>query len=159
MYAAKRLQDAARGLKAGAQLRRHDAWSRDELEAHQRERARELLRHAAARSRLYRERIGGATDLRDIEPVTKDELMERFDDWVTDPRLTLAALDAHLATLRGDAYLHGEYRAMATGGTTGRRGIFVFDRAEWSQVLGVIQRGRARHGCASPSSGRRRRCT
>ena len=140
MYQAKRLRDAARGLKTGAALRRHDAWSREELAAHQRERTAALLRHAAAHSPLYRERLGDATDVRDVEPVTKGELMARFDDWVTDPRLTLAGLDAHLGALRRDAYLHGEYRAMATGGTTGRRGIFVFDRPEWSQLLGIMQR-------------------
>jgi phenylacetate-CoA ligase len=139
-YTAKRLQDAARGLKAGARLRRHDAWSREELVAHQHERAREVIRHAAARSRLYAERLDGATELRDIEPVTKTELMARFDDWVTDPRITLAGADEHLVALTRDAYLHGEYRALATGGTTGRRGIFVFDRAEWIQLLGIIQR-------------------
>jgi phenylacetate-CoA ligase len=146
MYTAKRLQDAARGLKAGAALRRHDAWSREELEAHQRERGREAIRHAAARSRLYAERFDGATELRDIAPVTKAELMARFDDWVTDPRLTLAAADEHLAALTRDTYLHGEYRAMATGGTTGRRGIFVFDRAEWIQLLGIMHRAAQANG-------------
>jgi phenylacetate-coenzyme A ligase PaaK-like adenylate-forming protein len=34
-----------------------------------------------------------------------------------------------------DDYLHGRYRAMTSGGTTGRRGVFVFDRREWSETL------------------------
>ncbi|MGH2816522.1 MAG: AMP-binding protein, partial [Actinomycetota bacterium] len=61
--------------------------------------------------------------------------MDRFDDLVTDRRLTLAAVEAHLDGLAGDELLDGRYRAMATGGSTGRKGVFVADRPEWRQYL------------------------
>jgi phenylacetate-coenzyme A ligase PaaK-like adenylate-forming protein len=74
-------------------------WTRAEIDAAQTQRLRGLLRHAAERSAFYRERLAGvdlaevtARDLPSISPVTKGELMERWDDVVTDPALHRADL-------------------------------------------------------------------
>lgn len=67
--------------------------------------------------------------------------MERFDDWVTDPRLRRDDVERSLGFGQDDPLLFGEYRAMATGGSTGRRGLFVFDQAEWLTVCSVLLRG------------------
>lgn len=61
--------------------------------------------------------------------------MDNFDAVVTDPRLKLDALRQHLQSIRGDAYYLGRYRVVATAGTSGLRGVFVYDRAAWSTVL------------------------
>ena len=87
-----------------AELLGHDAWSREELLAHQRERLRALLRHAAANSPYYREVLGAAAgdpdvDLASLPTLSKEALVERFDDVVTDRRLRRADIDAHLAGL------------------------------------------------------------
>ncbi len=106
------------------------------LRALQQERLERIVRHAAAHSRFYREHyrgidLAGPVELARLPTVEKAALMERFDDWVTDPRLRLPAVEAHVAALAGDDLLFGEYRVCATGGTSGRRGLFVFSRAEW----------------------------
>lgn len=144
-YTRKRLADALRAVKLEPSLRARDAWSRERLEGHQRERLQGIVRHAAARSPFYAERfahldLGRPVELADLPPVTKQELMARFDDWPCDRRLTAAVVDDHLATLERDDYLLDEYRAMATGGSTGRRGVFVFDRREWSVLLALLLR-------------------
>jgi phenylacetate-coenzyme A ligase PaaK-like adenylate-forming protein len=46
----------------------------------------------------------------------------------------LAALD------RPDDYYLGRYRAMTTGGSSGKKGVFVFDRRKWSVVLALTLR-------------------
>jgi phenylacetate-coenzyme A ligase PaaK-like adenylate-forming protein len=52
--------------------------------------------------------------------------MEHFDDVVTDRRLTLAAVEGHLATIGEQPELFaGEYLCLASGGSSGRRGVFV----------------------------------
>ena len=60
-----------------------------------------LLDAALAGSRLYRQllaaRTTARTPLQDLPVVTRGQLMDRFDDWVTDPRLTLDALRAFTA--------------------------------------------------------------
>ena len=93
-----------------------------------------LLREAFSESPLYRRRRpgpgGGLPRLEQIAPVEKAELMQHFDDWATDRRITRASVDeflrepAHL----GDAYL-GRYLVWTSSGTTGEPGIFVQDES------------------------------
>lgn len=61
--------------------------------------------------------------------------MERFDDLVTDRDVHLADVEAFSATASATDSFHDHYRVAATGGTTGRRGIFLADPHEWTQVL------------------------
>jgi phenylacetate-coenzyme A ligase PaaK-like adenylate-forming protein len=59
-----------------------------ELERVSRERLARLLAHARERSAFYRERIPvGAVSLERVPVLEKAELMDRFDDMVTDPAL------------------------------------------------------------------------
>jgi phenylacetate-CoA ligase len=118
---------------------------REELLALQRRRLVQTARHAAAASPLYRELYAGIEladdlDVRALPVVTKAMLMERFDEWVTDPRLRLSEVEAHLERVRGDELYLGSYRCMPTGGTTGRKGVFVYDRDEWRQCLTAFLR-------------------
>jgi phenylacetate-CoA ligase len=136
----KRLADMAGAMRLGRELIGHDRWTPEQLEAHQRQRLGELVRHATASSPFYRERYAGLepgdpVELQRLPVVDKATVMEHFDDLVCDRRLTLAGVEAHLDGLTRDELLGGRYRAMATGGSTGRKGVFVADRAEWRQYL------------------------
>lgn len=159
----QRLATGTAALRRERALRPHDTWTREQLAAHQRERLGEIVRHAVAHSAVYRERyagidVSGDVDLAALPPVRKDELMERFDDWVTDPALRRDEVDAHAAALHGDAHHLGRYRVMATGGTTGRRGLFVFSDDEWFELGGLMLRGLRAHGL-TPKLPRRRVAT
>ena len=68
--------------------------------------------------------------LADVEPVGKAELMQRFDDWATDRRITRAGVDDFLAdpSRLGDAWL-GRNLVWTSSGTNGEPGIFVQDEA------------------------------
>ena len=133
--------------------------SREELLELQRQRLVATARHAAATSPFYRELYGGIEladdlDVRALPVVTKAMLMERFDEWVSDPRLRLSGIEAHLEQLRGDELYLGEYRCLPTAGTTGRKGVFVYDREEWRECLSVFVRWTELTG-ARPRLGRR----
>ncbi len=138
-YQARRLGDFARGLRLGRELAGHESWSRDRFEVSQAAWLREIIAFAGTRSPFYRERFAGRPladqPLASVPTLDKDTLMERWDDVVTVPDMRLADVEAHLDGLERDDYLGGRFRAMATGGTTGRRGVFVFDRGEWSACL------------------------
>src|SRR5690606_14255857 len=130
-----------RGLAAAREGQRHERLDRRTLEALQRERLTELVRHAVARSPLYADLLRGidlsrTVDPRDLPIVDKQTLMARFDDWVTDRRLRLAAPDAHPANARGDDLYLRDSPLTATSGTTARRGIFVYSRADWAPAPG-----------------------
>ena len=139
---ARRLGEIAGAMRLARELIGHDRWTEAELAAHQRRRLEEMVRHAAASSPFYRERYAGVglgpagpVELGQLPTVDKATVMDRFDDLVTDRGLTLAAVEAHLDGLDGDQLLDGRYRATATGGSTGRKGVFVAGRPEWRQYL------------------------
>lgn len=136
----KRIADLARALLIQRELARHERWSPEDLARHQEQRVAALVRHAVKNSRFYRQhyeglRTDGAIDIKSLPVTNKKLLMDNFDDVVIDQRLKLADLHEHLQTIREDAYYLGEYRAIATSGTSGLRGIFVFNRREWSTIL------------------------
>ncbi|HEV3497611.1 MAG TPA: AMP-binding protein [Actinomycetes bacterium] len=114
-------------------------WPADRLRQERRKRLRDLLRVARASSPWHRERLAGVdpdgfeeADLAGLPPMTKDDLMANWDQVVTDRRLNLDLVERHLAGLKADAYLFDEVHAVASGGSTGRRGIFVFGWREWA---------------------------
>jgi phenylacetate-coenzyme A ligase PaaK-like adenylate-forming protein len=140
-YRTKRLQDFGRGLRESKQLAERERWPRERLERFQQERLTELVGFARAHAPLWRERLpGGRVRLHDLPVLTKAELMERFDDLVTDRRLRLDDLLAHLGEIDGDVLYLGEYRPMATSGSSGRKTVFVYDRAGWRAVLTMFLR-------------------
>lgn len=102
------------------------------LAARQNERLTALLSSAVQGSRLYRERLEGKAFgmnlLATLPVVSRHELMERFDDWVTDPQLTLTGLRAFIADPKriGESYL-GKYLVWESSGTSHEPGIFVQD--------------------------------
>jgi putative adenylate-forming enzyme len=129
-------------LRARAALRRHDAWTRDELLAHQAAAFAELRAFARARSPFYRELHRGleSAPLAELPIVTKATLMERFDDFVTDRDVRLADVRRYLETATATDRFRDRYRVAATGGTTGRPGIFLADLEEWTTVLASYAR-------------------
>ena len=114
-------------------------WSGERLRAERQERLRALVRVAKERSPWHRERLAHLDpqrlreeDLEQIPAMTKDDLMEHWDDIVTDRRLTLDLVERHLDSLTTDAYLLDRYHAVASGGSSGRRGVFVYDWDAWT---------------------------
>ena len=68
--------------------------------------------------------------MRELPPVGKRELMENFDDWVTDPHITLAGLKEELLgdPSRVGGLYRGQYLVMTTSGSTGEPAVLVHDR-------------------------------
>jgi phenylacetate-coenzyme A ligase PaaK-like adenylate-forming protein len=126
------------------------AWSREQLEAFQEKEWRAIARRAAARAPFYRELYRGIdlerAPLSALPPVDKEALMERFDETVTDPALRLGDLEAHLRAGDAHALFAGRFQVLVTSGTTGRRGVFVFDRPEWQARIAAALRCQALSG-------------
>jgi len=102
-----------------------------------------LREHACARSPFYGRFHKGLADrpLDELPVLTKEMVMEDFDKLVTDPTVRLEDVEAHLATLSGgDELLGGRYRVASTSGSTGRRGLFLWDPGEWATVLASYNR-------------------
>ena len=84
--------------------------------------------HSPFYRRHYQDLPADVSDLRQLPPVTKPTLMANFDDWVTDPEVTRAGVDAFIAdrTLVGHLFL-GRYLVAHSSGSTGVTVIFLSD--------------------------------
>lgn len=127
-------------------------WDADRVRAHQRDRLRALLRHAKTSSRFHAERLAGVdpvrfelADLPSLPTMTKAEMMAGLDDLLTDPRLSRAVLERHLAGLTEAAPLLGGYVVLASGGSSGERGVLAYGSgAIVDYTLGLTRAGLAR---------------
>ncbi len=138
-YETLRQRHVAGGLALAPVLIEQLDWPADRLATHRTRQLRDLVRIATERSPWYRKRLSGVdidrldeTTLAELPVLTKAELMEHFDDIVTDSRLSLAGLEAHLSTVETGSYLLGRYTALTSGGSSGQRGVFVYDWDAWA---------------------------
>ncbi len=124
-------------LSALRRLRPQERWTREQLLDHQTKALRRLREFAYAHSPFYRRFHRGLNDrpFHELPVLTKATMMENFDDLVTDRAIHLADVERHIAALRGDERFLGRYRVNATSGSTGRRGVFLFNPSEWVTVL------------------------
>ncbi|MFF2244648.1 phenylacetate--CoA ligase family protein [Arthrobacter sp. NPDC058130] len=126
----------------------------DAIARRQRDRLGVLVECARSSSpyyrRLYRDVPDTVTDvasgLRELPPVGKRELMENFDDWVTDPHITLAGLKEDLLDdpSRIGGFYRGQYLVVTTSGSTGEPAVLVHDRTSQlvASLLGPIRERR-----------------
>jgi phenylacetate-CoA ligase len=149
---AQRVEIGAGTLAHARRLR----WSKPQIASERQNRLRELVAHAVAHSPYHAERLAGVDPSRVTEeqlstfPVmTKDDLMSEFDWIVTDPRLSLAVVEDHMAHAEDRQYLYDRFRVVTSSGSSGRRGIYVYDWDEW--VTLALMQSRARLGMVDDS--------
>lgn len=132
-------------------------WSAAQLRDWRTGRLRALLATAREKSAWHRQRLAGLDlsridedGLRALPTMTKDDLMAHFDAIVTDVRVTLAQVDAHVAALTSDAYLLDDLHAVASGGSSGVRGVFVWSWEAWADTYLVNLRRQMHESAVSP---------
>jgi len=109
--------------------------SREQVEASQREGLRALLANAIENSPFHHSRLGDVDpsrfdlpDLKGLPVMSKTEMMESLDDVFTDRRLNRRLVEQALAvTATQPVPILGRYTALASGGVSGQRGVFVYD--------------------------------
>jgi phenylacetate-CoA ligase len=119
----------------------HNGWTRTALLELQQRRLAQVLRQAAT-SAYYRDSLSVVREpsLADLPILTKRLLMDNWDTVVTDRRLRLREVEEHLASDRAGTLIHDQYRAYATGGTTGERAVVVYNQAGWVECVASMLR-------------------
>ena len=126
-------------------------WSRERVQEEQTRRLRKIIAHAQQSSPYYADRLGHIEastlevgDLVKIPPLTKQDVMDNWDRLVTDPQLRLEDVTTHIDRLHSgeeqNAYYLGSYYAAATGGTSGQRGVFLWDWETFIVIMNVTYR-------------------
>src|ERR1700733_3442075 len=129
---------------------RRMGWSRDQLADWQRDRLRRLLAAAMRPSAFHAGRLRGIdparfelADLPSLPVMTKTQMMDNFDKLISDRQLTREAAERALAATGAEPRpLPGGYLCMATGGSSGQRGIFAYDHAGGAELARLIFRSR-----------------
>ena len=123
-------------------LERSCGWTRTELRERQSAAVADLRRFARERSPFYRQFHKGLDEapLADLPVLSKRTLMENFDDLVTDRAVRRRDAETFLASAPGAKLFRGRYVVLSTSGSTGFRGLFLFDRQEWLTALAGITR-------------------
>jgi phenylacetate-CoA ligase len=140
---------------------RRMSWSGDRLRDWQRDRLRRLLAAAIRRSAFHAGRLCGVDperfeldDLASLPVMTKAQMMDNFDELISDRRLNREAAERALAATGAQPRpLPGGYLCMATGGSSGKRGIFAYDQASVAEVVSLIFRTRLAAVGAATTSG------
>jgi phenylacetate-coenzyme A ligase PaaK-like adenylate-forming protein len=147
-------------LSLRAAGRRREQWDPVRIAAYQEQALKRLREAAYAGSAFYRRHHAGLRNapLGDLPPVSKADLMDNFGEAVTTPELGLADLEHHLRALTessGDPGrpFRGRWWVAATAGTTGRSGVFAWNRSEFASVLASYARAGDWAGI-SPGPGR-----
>lgn len=132
-------------------------WARERIDAERERSLRELVRAAKEGSPWHRERLSDVdpdglrlSELTSLPTMTKDDLMGHFDDVVTDRRVTLAAANAHLEALKQDDYFLEELHVVASGGSSGKRGVFVWGWDAWTTAMLGLTRTQLRDRLEDP---------
>jgi len=123
-------------------------WSREQLDASKRDGLRALLAQALENSPFHRRRLGGIepgrfelADLGSLPVMTKAEMMESLDEVFTDRRLNRGLVEQALAaTVAEPIPILGQYTALASGGVSGQRGVFVFSREAFVSYFSSLSR-------------------
>jgi len=142
------------------------SWSPEQIKAERQRALRETLAFAKAKSPWHARRLtevdaGSFTeaDLARLPVMTKSDVMSNWDDVVTDRRLTLAGCNANItAKLEGkteDYYYLNDYLVIATGGSSGFRGVFPWSWDEFIEIACVTFRYQLRDEPPERLSGRR----
>lgn len=140
------------------------SWSRERVLEEQTRRLREVVAAAQRDSRFSQERLGHVEastldlgDLGKLPPLTKADIMSNWDDFVADERLRLDEVNAHLRrVLSGEQqspYYLDEYYVSATGGSSGTRGVFVWDPETVRGTTAIATRMEAQADQLAPPAG------
>lgn len=123
------------------QLRKHDGWNHEQIEHYQTQMLANLREYTYQNSRFYQHFHRGLYNapLHELPILTKQMMMEQFDDFVTDPAIRLQDIRRQREEKIEARYL-GRYWVNATSGSTGSPGIFLFNHREWATVLASFTR-------------------
>ena len=140
-----RIQDFIRSYQIWRDMNLREGWTREQLLEHQGRQLNSLVRHAVAKSPFYQE-LYRSVDLsrpvrvEDLPVTTKKMVMENFDRVVTSRKVDLASVYSHIDHVKGDPLYSGRYRVLTTSGTSGLKGVFLYDKKTWSTLMAAVLR-------------------
>lgn len=115
--------------------------SREDVSKLQKKRLNELISYAREHSPYYQELykdLGSEPELSDLPVTTKQGLMQSFNRWPTDPRITLETVTEFMSTKDNvGRYLFDKCSVSMTSGSTGRPCIVLTDKGAFHLTMAL----------------------
>jgi phenylacetate-CoA ligase len=135
-------------------------WTRQQIDRYQTQRLRSLLAYAAERSPFHERRLRGLdvasasiADLAALPVMTKQDAQEQWDDIITVPDLNRAGAESILAQQQSFSYTAHDQQIFSSGGSSGVRGVYVWDWQFFVSVACLAWRTQAREERRGGSGG------
>lgn len=133
------------------------AWSRQQIETYQAYRLRALLAYARERSPFHARRLSAldlscasAADLASLPIMTKQDAQEQWDAIVTAPDLDRGRAERILSEQQWFSYTAADQQIFSSGGSSGVRGVYVWDWQFFISVACLAWRIQAREERCGP---------
>jgi phenylacetate-CoA ligase len=133
-------------------------WSREQIERYQDQRLRALLGYARERSPFHARRIRGidpssasVANLASLPMMTKSDAQDEWDAIVTARGLDRERAERILAEQQWFSYTQGDQQVFSSGGSSGVRGVYVWDWGFFVSVACLAWRMQARQEFRAPS--------
>jgi phenylacetate-coenzyme A ligase PaaK-like adenylate-forming protein len=127
------------------------SWSREQIESHQTARLRSLLGYARERSPFHARRLAAidpsvatAADLTRMPMMTKEQAQDEWDDIVTVTDLDRDRAEQILANQNWFSYTQADQQIFSSGGSSGVRGVYVWDWHFFVSIAALAWRLQAR---------------
>jgi len=122
------------------------SWSCEQVTQYQTKALRELLKTAKENTKYYGDLLAAIDvdnfnleNLASLPPHDKIAHMERWDDFVATPEISYDIAEKHMEGVRTgeieNPFFKEKYLFVATGGSTGKRGLFVWDMEFIRQII------------------------
>ncbi len=124
----------------------------EEISKYRTAKLQKLLKHVVSYSKFYQKRFKHldiekitADDMSMIPHMTKEDMLEHWDDIVFDKRISYDKANTFLQTKGVDEKcLFDQYHLWASGGSSGHRGIYVWSREDFAHFATALFRWRLR---------------
>ena len=133
-------------------------WSREQITRYRDQRLRALLGYARERSPFFAQRLrdldpssASVADLASLPMMTKRDAQDQWDAIVTAKDLTRASAERILAEQQWFSYTPGGRQVFSSGGSSGVRGIYVWDWQFFVSVACLAWRMQAREERRGPA--------
>ncbi|MGB0096230.1 MAG: hypothetical protein WBP81_27290 [Solirubrobacteraceae bacterium] len=135
-------------------------WPRARIDHYRTERLRALLTYARERSPFHAGRMGDVdpssatiADLARLPPMVKQEAQDEWDAIITVPELDRSRAEGVLARQRWFSYTPWGHQVFSSGGSSGARGVYVWDWELFVTLACLAWRMQTRAERRSPATG------
>lgn len=126
-----------------SELKKNEKLDKNSIENLQNKKLQTLVQYAVEHSpfykRLYENIDTNSFSIAQLPVIDKKMMMDNFDDFLTDRKINIKNISNYLENPKENLFMK-QYQVMSTGGSSGVKGIILYNKAEWQMALAGVLR-------------------